>query len=121
MDMTRKHTVIGAKRVSVAGALPMCCANKTCQLRGSSLIPYSDLLTVIAAYRAGKIWFKIWTWVLIFRLVAVTVEMLVFKFGVGVVQGDLRARIRITSRSARLRLFFALVLILDLLLVFGAF
>lgn len=40
---SRHHTIvrpnIGAKRVSVAGALPMCCRNKTCQPPGSSLTP----------------------------------------------------------------------------------
>lgn len=76
---------------------------------------------MIAAHRAGKVWFKIWTWILVFRLVAVTAGMLVFEFGVGVVQGDLRARIRVTSRSARIRFFLALVLIMNLFLFLGAF
>jgi hypothetical protein len=65
------RTVIGTKRVSVAGALPMCCRNKKSATQRAKSSTSMTFLTIVPAHDASKILLKFGTWVVILILVAV--------------------------------------------------
>lgn len=76
---------------------------------------------MIAAHRARKIRLKVRAWVILFTLVAITVQTLnVNTLGL-VVDPDLHAYVRVAFSSSSPAFFFAFVLVLNLFLFLRAF
>jgi hypothetical protein len=74
LGLTREHTVIGTKRVSVTGALPMCCRNNLSVTKPiTSNIPMR-VLTIIPTLGAREIFLEIWAWIILLVLSAVSTQ-----------------------------------------------
>lgn len=81
--MTREHTVIGAKRVSATSALPMCYRNMSAT---ETVIKHShEILTIVSTHSTGEVLFKLWTWIVVFILFAVSgvCQFMFFTFQAG--------------------------------------